>query len=87
MCGHKFNINNIKLLKSITNKRKLVAYESILLFKNRKKKLMNDEQQIAGNIKSPLFKFWDNHQSSHYFFFEKLFFQSLQAVVFYGLKK
>jgi hypothetical protein len=29
------NINDLKLLKSITDKRKLDAYESIVLFKNR----------------------------------------------------
>jgi hypothetical protein len=52
-------------VKNVTNVRKLDSYESILLFKNRKKKLMNDEQQIAGNIKSPLFKLLDEHQNNH----------------------
>jgi hypothetical protein len=65
ICEHQFDITNLKLLKNVTNERKLDSYESILLFKNRKKKLMNDEQQIAGNIKSPLFKLLDEHQSNH----------------------
>jgi hypothetical protein len=59
--GEEFNNNILKVLKIITDKRKFDAYESILLVKNRKKKLMNDEKQILGNIKAPFFKFMDNH--------------------------
>jgi hypothetical protein len=40
----------------VTDSRKLDAYESIFLFKNKKKRMMNDEQQALGNIQSPLFK-------------------------------
>jgi hypothetical protein len=46
LCEHNFDLQNLKL----------DAYESILLYKNRKKKLMNNEQQIHGNIVSTLFK-------------------------------
>jgi hypothetical protein len=47
MCGYKFNINNIKLLKSITDKGKLDEYESDLLFKNKKREKTNiREHQI-----------------------------------------
>jgi hypothetical protein len=65
ICEHQFDITNLKLLKNVTNERKLDSYESILLFKKIKKKLMNDEQQIARNIKSPLFKLLDEHQSNY----------------------
>jgi hypothetical protein len=56
LCAHKFHITNLQLLKNVTNSRKLDAYESIFLLKNKKKRLMNDEQQALGNIQSPLFK-------------------------------
>jgi hypothetical protein len=56
LCVHKFDVTNLKLLKNLTNSRKLDAYESIFLFKNKKKRMMNDEQQAFGNIQSPLFK-------------------------------
>jgi hypothetical protein len=59
LCEHNFDLQNLKILKVVTNQKKLDAYESILLYKNRKKKLMNNEQQIHGNIISPLFKLLD----------------------------
>jgi hypothetical protein len=59
LCEHNFDLQNLKMLKVGTNQKKLDAYESIILYKNRKKKLMNNEQQIHGNIVSPLFKLLD----------------------------
>jgi hypothetical protein len=56
LCIHNFDVTNLKLLKNVTNSRKLDTYESIFLFKNRKKHLMNDERQALGNIQLPLFK-------------------------------
>jgi hypothetical protein len=56
ICEHKFDLTNLKLLKCVNNHYKLDAYESIYLFKNRKRQLMNDEMQKFGNIQSPLFK-------------------------------
>jgi hypothetical protein len=43
LCEHKFDLQNLKVLKVVTNQKKLDAYESTLLYKNRKKKLMNNE--------------------------------------------
>jgi hypothetical protein len=59
LCEHNFDLQNLKVLKVVTNQKKIDAYELILLYKNRKKKLMKDEQQIHGNIVSPLFKLLD----------------------------
>jgi hypothetical protein len=56
ICEHKFDFSNLRLLKSVTSQQKLDAYEFIFLYKNRKKKLMNDATQSLGNIKSSLFK-------------------------------
>jgi hypothetical protein len=56
ICEHKFDLTNLKMLKCVNNQRKLDAYESILLYKNRKRKLMNDDTQKLGNIQSTLFK-------------------------------
>jgi hypothetical protein len=61
---HKFDVTNLKLLKNVTDSRKLDAYESIFLFKNKKKRMMNDEQQAFGNIQSPLFKLLYPDQSN-----------------------
>jgi hypothetical protein len=44
------------MLKNVSNEHKLDAYESIFLYKNRKRQLMNDDRQKLGNIQSPLFK-------------------------------
>jgi hypothetical protein len=52
ICEHKFDLTNLKLLKCVNNHHKLDAYESIYLFKNRKRQLMNDELQKFGNIQS-----------------------------------
>jgi hypothetical protein len=54
---HKFTKENLKVVKPVNNFRKLDAYESIYLFKNRDNPLMNNEFQISGNIKSDLFKY------------------------------
>jgi hypothetical protein len=35
-CVDKFDITNLKLLKNVTDSRKLDSYESIFLFKNKK---------------------------------------------------
>jgi hypothetical protein len=59
LCEHNFDLQNLKVLKVVTNQKKRDAYESILLYKNLKKKLMNNKQQIHGNIVSPLFKLLD----------------------------
>jgi hypothetical protein len=59
LCTHKFGLENLKLLKSVPNSRKLDAYESIFLHRARRQKLMNDERQKEGNIKSTLFQFID----------------------------
>jgi hypothetical protein len=59
LCGHNFDLKNLKVLKVVTNQKKLDAYESIPLYKNRKKKLKNNEEQIHGNIVSRLFKLLD----------------------------
>jgi hypothetical protein len=64
LCVHKFDVTNLKLLKNVTDSRKLDAYESIFLFKNKKKRMMNDEQQAFGNIQSPLFKLLYPDQSN-----------------------
>jgi hypothetical protein len=64
ICEHKFDLSNLKLLKNVTNQHKLDAYESIYLFKNRKKRLMNDATQSLGNIQSPLFKLLYPDQSN-----------------------
>jgi hypothetical protein len=53
LCVHKFNVTNLKLWKNVADSRKLDAYESIFLFKNKKKRMMNDEQQALDNIQSP----------------------------------
>jgi hypothetical protein len=50
LCVHKFDVTNLKLLKNVTDSRKLDAYQSIFLLKNKKKRMMNDEQQALGNI-------------------------------------
>jgi hypothetical protein len=49
----------LKFFTQIVGTYELDAYESILLYKNGKKKLMNNEQQIHGKIVSPLFKLLD----------------------------
>jgi hypothetical protein len=59
LCEHNFDLKNLKVLKVVTNQKKLDAYESIPLYKNRKKKLKNNEEQIHGNIVSRLFKLLD----------------------------
>jgi hypothetical protein len=59
LCEHNFDLQNLKVLKVVTNQKKLDAYASILLYKNPKKKLINNEQQIHGIIVSPLFKLLD----------------------------
>jgi hypothetical protein len=41
-------LRNLKLLKNVTDSRTLDAFESIFLFKNKKKQMMNDEQQAFG---------------------------------------
>jgi hypothetical protein len=56
LCEHKFDVINLKLLKNVTNSHKLDAYESMFLFKNKKKRLMNKEWQALGNLQSPLLK-------------------------------
>jgi hypothetical protein len=43
LCEHYFDLQNLKVLKVVTNQKKLEAYESILLHKNRKKTMMNNE--------------------------------------------
>jgi hypothetical protein len=44
MVEEDFDLQHLKVLKvDVTNQKKLDAYESILLFKNRKKKLMSNE--------------------------------------------
>jgi hypothetical protein len=58
LCVHKFDVTNLKLLKNVTDSRKLDAYESIFLFK------MNAEHQASGNIQSPLFKLLYPDQSN-----------------------
>jgi hypothetical protein len=59
MCEHNFDLQNLKVLKVVINQKKLDTYESILLYKNWKKKLMYNEKQIHGNIVSPFFKLLD----------------------------
>jgi hypothetical protein len=56
LCQHTFGLDNFKLLKNVSNPRKLDAYESIYLFQARHQKLMNDARQKDGNIKSTLFR-------------------------------
>jgi hypothetical protein len=56
LCQHTFKLDNLELLKNVSNPMKLDAYESIYLFKARHQKLMNDERQKEGNIKSTLFR-------------------------------
>jgi hypothetical protein len=60
----KIILKGMKLLKNVANSRKIDAYKSIFLFKNKKKRVMNAEQQALGNIQSPLYKLLYPDQSS-----------------------
>jgi hypothetical protein len=69
--------------------KKLEAYESILLYKKHKKKLMKNEKQIYGNIVFPLFKLLDKYffgQSNRGFFNHWNFFQVSIESLYSGLK-
>jgi hypothetical protein len=70
---HNLDVQNLKVLKVVTYQMKLDAYESILLYKNRKKKLMNNEQQI---------RILD--QSNRGFFNHWKFFSSIYQVLIFG---
>jgi hypothetical protein len=69
ICEHKFDLTNLKLLKCVNNPHKLDAYESVYLFKNRKRQLMNDELQKFENIQSP-YRCDSVDRSSHRQFFQ-----------------
>jgi hypothetical protein len=64
LCVYKFDVTNLKLLINVTDSRKLDAHESSFLFKNKRKRMKNDEQQALGNIQSPLFKLLYPDQSN-----------------------
>jgi hypothetical protein len=49
LCVHKFDVTILKLLKNATDSRKLDAYESIFLFKNKKKRMMNSKLLVTYN--------------------------------------
>jgi hypothetical protein len=79
ICEHKLRVSNLKLLKRANNHNKLDAYESIFLYKYRKRKLINDERQKLGNIQSPRFQVGLIDRRNH----SRLFKQFLKFV---GLK-
>jgi hypothetical protein len=52
-CNHKFDIQNLELIRPVNNHRKLDFYESYQIHRKDAIRLMNQDQ---GPLKSPLFE-------------------------------